>query len=278
MTKWHPATKFLLLGAIPLVGYLLWSGGDGSAPGVVASVDRPSPAEPSGDQPGPNPADVTFELPPLERFTAVVERPLFSPTRRMPVQVARDEAPPPEAAPSAGPTGPAEPDLRFFGTERRDGTAAALVTFPATNKVGRLAPGDMVGEWRVLSVDSNRLVLGRATSNVRSRFRRGRARHGPQARAAQRQTQAERDRPERPANLAADVPTRGADVPAGSAEGRHIAEGNPGPAQRYSAARLVRLGRERVAGQSASPDESASPDDASDCRRCDGAGWDRHAG
>ena len=108
----------------------------------------------------------------------------------------------------------------------------------------------MVGEWRVLSVDSNRLVLGQGDEQRTFEiFGAGARRHGPQARAAQRQTQAERDGPERPANLAADVPTRGADVPAGSAEGRHITEGNPGPAQRDSAARLVRLGRERVAGR-----------------------------
>ena len=100
-------------------------------------------------------------LPPLERLTAVVERPLFSPTRRMPVQTAAVEveaAPVESSAPMAA--GPAEPEVRFFGTARQDGKAAALVTFPGTAKVGRLLPGDHVGDWQVLTVERNRLVLG----------------------------------------------------------------------------------------------------------------------
>jgi hypothetical protein len=97
-------------------------------------------------------------------FTAVVERPLFSPTRRMPpIAEPPDEAPASAAAdqaPLAGPTGPEEPDLRFFGTVRQGGKAAALVTYPATSEVARLSPGDRVGKWQVLEVDGNRLVLG----------------------------------------------------------------------------------------------------------------------
>ena len=161
MTKWHPATKFLLLAAIPVLAYLLWSGGDAPAPAVVGSVVRPQPAEPEPSQPTATEPAPAFQLPPLEHFTAVVERPLFSPTRRMPVLSAPNDAPAPrvDTGPAA-PSGPDEPPLRFFGTERRDGTAAALVVFSDTGKVGRLVPGDMVGEWQVLSVESNRLLLG----------------------------------------------------------------------------------------------------------------------
>ncbi len=164
MTKWHPATKFLLLAAVPVLAYLLWSGGD-EEPAVVASVARPQPTESTspvaGADTGADANAATFELPPLEHFTAVVERPLFSPTRRMPVLAAPAEAAPPTAeAPIAGPSGPDEPQLRFFGTESRGGTAAALVIFSDTSKVGRLVPGDMVGDWRVLTVDSKHLVLG----------------------------------------------------------------------------------------------------------------------
>jgi len=166
VTKWHPATKFLLLAAVPALAYLLWSSGDEQPP--VANVARPETAEAASPAAAADASAATFELPPLERFTAVVERPLFSPTRRMPILAAPAEAAQPTVdAPPSGPTGPDEPQLRFFGTERRSGAAAALVIFSATSKVGRLVPGDMVGDWRVLTVDSNRLVLGQG-DEVRS--------------------------------------------------------------------------------------------------------------
>ena len=43
---------------------------------------------------------------------------------------------------------------------RQGGTAAALVTYPATAEVARLRLGDAVGEWQVISVERNRLELG----------------------------------------------------------------------------------------------------------------------
>ena len=122
-------------------------------------MERAAPTEAELAALEPPPAQ--FVLPPLERFTAVVERPLFSPTRRMPPTpvVSEPDAPAPIAeAPAA--EGPAEPELRFFGTVRQGGTAAALVTYPATAEVARLRLGDAVGEWQVISVDRNRLELG----------------------------------------------------------------------------------------------------------------------
>ncbi|MGD9508252.1 MAG: hypothetical protein AB7I59_06800 [Geminicoccaceae bacterium] len=155
MTKWHPATKLLVAAALLLVPYLFWTRSDEPPPAVAASVARPTqddPAAPSEEPPAP------FVLPPLEAFTAVVERPLFSPTRRMPIPPPETDEPVAEA-PAAEPSGPAEPELRFFGTVTQDGTAAALVTFPATSEVARLRPGDMVGDWRVTSVERDRLEL-----------------------------------------------------------------------------------------------------------------------
>ena len=158
MTKWHPATKLLLAAALLLVPYLLWSRAEEPPPAVAASVAR---ALPDATDPGDTEPPTPLVLPPLEAFTAVVERPLFSPTRRMPPA-------PPEAEPEAraptqaepAPAGPDEPDLRFFGTVSQGGTAAALVTFPATSEVARLRPGDPVGDWQVISVERNRLELG----------------------------------------------------------------------------------------------------------------------
>lgn len=156
MSGWHPGTKFLLLAGLVAVPYLWWTTSDPPRP--AAPVVRAA-ADPGGTAPPPGALE-PYALPPLERFAAVVERPLFSPTRRMPPI---EEAPPEveEAPPEVveAPAGPEEPELRFFGTVRQGGRALALVTFPATNAVARLGPGDRVGEWEVTQVEPNRLVL-----------------------------------------------------------------------------------------------------------------------
>jgi hypothetical protein len=165
VTTWHPATKLLLIAGALAVPYLLWSQPEdepvAAVPAGRATADgAPEQPAPTGQAVPPKP----FILPPLERFTAVVERPLFSPTRRMPpLAEPPDEAPAAsvaDRAPVLGPTGPEEPDLRFFGTVLQGGKTAALVTYPSTSEVARLSPGDRVGEWEVLEVDGNRLVLG----------------------------------------------------------------------------------------------------------------------
>jgi hypothetical protein len=165
VTTWHPATKLLLIAGALAVPYLLWSQPEdepvAAVPAGRAAADgAPEQPAPTGQAVPPKP----FILPPLERFTAVVERPLFSPTRRMPpLAEPPDEAPAAsvaDRAPVPGPTGPEEPDLRFFGTVLQGGRTAALVTYPATSEVARLSPGDRVGDWQVLEVGGNRLVLG----------------------------------------------------------------------------------------------------------------------
>lgn len=158
MSSWHPGTKFLLLAGLVAVPYLWWTTSEPprpAAPVVRAAADPGGAASPPG-------ALEPYALPPLERFAAVVERPLFSPTRRMPPI---EESPPAvveapaEPAPEPPPAGPEEPELRFFGTVRQGGRALALVTLPATNAVARLGPGDRIGEWEVTQVEPNRLVL-----------------------------------------------------------------------------------------------------------------------
>ena len=100
-------------------------------------------------------------LPPLERFTAVVERPLFSPTRRMPPLRRPRRSPrrrPRRRRPS--PAGPAEPELRFFGTVRQGGDGGGAGDLSGDHRSGSAAPGDPVGDWQVLAVERNRLELG----------------------------------------------------------------------------------------------------------------------
>lgn len=158
--RWHPATKLLVAAALLALPYLWWTGaGDRE---VAAPVRPAGEAGVAPVEPPPRPLE-PYVLPPLEHFTAVVERPLFSPTRRMPPLPEPSSEPQGESAETpvaeTGPSGPEEPELRFFGTVRDRGQMAALVTFPATNAVARLAPGDRVGSWEVVEVDRDRLVL-----------------------------------------------------------------------------------------------------------------------
>ncbi|HVG89773.1 MAG TPA: hypothetical protein VM823_12400 [Gaiellales bacterium] len=211
MTKWHPATKLLLLAALLVVPYLLWTSGEETAPAVAASVTRPeSPAAvdpPASIDAGP----AAFVLPPLEQLTAVVERPLFSPTRRMPVLTAAEETPTaPVEAPVEAAAGPAEPELRFFGTARQDGVAAALVTFPGTTKVGRLVPGDRVGEWQVLTVERDKLVLGLGDEQRKFEIFGTGARVAARPPAAAKAPPAARGARQRPARGAPRPPPHGA--------------------------------------------------------------------
>ena len=79
--RWHPATKLLMGAALLVVPYLWWtSEPDSGAVPATGPAGTPSAAAVGA----PAPSLAPYVLPPLEHFTAVVERPLFSPTRRMP--------------------------------------------------------------------------------------------------------------------------------------------------------------------------------------------------
>ena len=161
MTKWHPATKLLVAGgpagaALPAVDRAVGPGAGGR--GQRGTRAAPDAAELAAVEPPP----AQFVLPPLERFTAVVERPLFSPTRRMPPAADRRASPtrrqrcPRRRWPRARPS----PSCASSARCGRAARAAALVTYPATAEVARLRLGDAVGEWQVISVERNRLELG----------------------------------------------------------------------------------------------------------------------
>jgi hypothetical protein len=168
--RWSPVTKIAILGAAIAVPYLLWTAPDSGTPAVARPPARA--AEEAGT--GPAGAAVTAAapteaaarrraLPPLQAFAAVVERPLFAPTRRF-VRPVDPQAPEPEAVaeveeapPEPEATGPERPDLRFFGTVRQGGKMAALVT--GESGVERLRVGDTVGDWQVTEVTGDRLVL-----------------------------------------------------------------------------------------------------------------------
>jgi Tfp pilus assembly protein PilP len=171
MAGWSPLTKILLLIAVLAVPYLLWTMSE-ETPGV-AQARRESPLGATTAAIAAESAEMVEprSLPPLQTFAAVVERPLFTPSRRLvrPVEItAVEPEPEPEAQTEEGSaeaeTEPEEepvtrPDLRFFGTVRRGREITALVTREGVAELARLGMGDAVDEWKVTSVDRDRLVL-----------------------------------------------------------------------------------------------------------------------
>ena len=93
---------------------------------------------------------VTRTLPPVEYFSAMLERPLFSPQRRMNKNSEINDEP-------ILPEPPAFPLVRFVGTIEKGDNIQALIHGP--DSVGLLSRGDEINGWRVSSIERRRLVL-----------------------------------------------------------------------------------------------------------------------
>lgn len=165
MTAWHPLTKIVVACGTLAIGWLLVSG-PSEAPATVA-VARSRPAsEPAAITPDPALlalAGLTarLDLPPREAFRAMVERPLFTPTRRPP-------SPPPVAAAEPAPdtrpiveSGPAGPPFRLVGTVSRRGRSEALVALEGGGGLARLEPGSELAGWIVVEIGADHLEIER---------------------------------------------------------------------------------------------------------------------
>ncbi|MFQ6017529.1 MAG: hypothetical protein ACE5KF_04980 [Kiloniellaceae bacterium] len=96
------------------------------------------------------PAAPEYAMPPFDTFAAVVERPIFSPTRRPPPESERTvEAPPPEL------------DLVVVGIIISAEEPIAIV-FPKNGKsFVRLAEGDDFLGWTVVAIEPDRVTFRR---------------------------------------------------------------------------------------------------------------------
>ncbi|MCB1885005.1 MAG: hypothetical protein KDG89_13570 [Geminicoccaceae bacterium] len=160
MAGWHPVTKAAVALGVVGVPVLLLTQGGGDAPPVAAARVPQEGRAPPADR-----MDVSLSvelgmLPPIEAFKAVVERPLFAPTRRP------YEAPAPVTV-AAVPDEPAadgrqEPGIVFVGTVRRGNGVLALANEEATGAIVSLAVGDEVNGWQVLSIEDRTMELGQA--------------------------------------------------------------------------------------------------------------------
>ncbi len=159
MSGWHPATKAALaLGSIAIV-YLLLTDGGGGGGAVVSPPVQPRTAPPPADRMELPSFDGLGLLPPVETFDAIVERPLFAPSRRPftapePVVVEETYEPAPDA--------PLEPGIVFVGTVRRGDRVLALVDREDGGGVDTVRIGATINGWQVLAIEDRALELGQA--------------------------------------------------------------------------------------------------------------------
>jgi hypothetical protein len=89
----------------------------------------------------------------LSRLSMTLERPLFAPSRRKPVQpvpIAHVEAPPPPPAP---------PAVILLGVLKSDDATQALLRTGGTEKIAHVRLGDKVGGWTIAEITARSIVL-----------------------------------------------------------------------------------------------------------------------
>ena len=124
--------------------------------------------------------DVPAAQPPAAMsFSSIVERPLFSPTRRPP-----EPAPPPELAPPAPAPPPPPPppiDFSLVGVALSEGQRVALVQRQADGSVHRVIEGSEVLGWKAIRIEAEAALFrsGDRQEELRLRFAGGSTRDGP---------------------------------------------------------------------------------------------------
>ena len=104
----------------------------------------------------------SFELPPLDAFGAIVERPLFSPDRRPAATAAAPEA---DSQPSdeSGVQG----QILLAGTATDQGDRAVAILRDVTQGTQfRVWVGDQVGGWTIYAIKPREIVLENAKRQV----------------------------------------------------------------------------------------------------------------
>jgi len=92
---------------------------------------------------------------PLDQLSTILDRPLFSPSRRPPAPPPPPvaQAPPPPAPP------PPPPDLVLFGVVMDGEGARAVVRAGADKKILRAQIGDDIEGWKVSQIEGRKVVL-----------------------------------------------------------------------------------------------------------------------
>ena len=132
----------------------------------AASDAAAAPAEtvaPVASEAAPAQADLALALPPPERFAVIVERPLFSPTRRPAPPQAEVAQAPGQPAREPGAAAEAEPppvvDFTLVGIVIAGQERYALVERHADGRVVQVPEGGDVGGWFAVLIDPERAVF-----------------------------------------------------------------------------------------------------------------------
>jgi hypothetical protein len=104
-----------------------------------------------------------FSLPPIEDFSAIVDRPLFSPDRRPPPETS--EAGEPAAAPEGSDSDDRQLVLAGTATDQSE-RAVAILHDVSQGVQYRVWVGDQVAGWKVKAIRPRALVLGTTTQEV----------------------------------------------------------------------------------------------------------------
>ncbi|MFO1070577.1 MAG: hypothetical protein U1E14_18825 [Geminicoccaceae bacterium] len=128
-------------------------------PALAQDTARPAPeAAPAVEE-----APQIQRLPALERFHVMLERPLFTATRRPPevaeVPTEPTDLPEEQVVEETGPAPVGAPQVRFVGTVGQGGVMSALVLRGDATEVERLLVGDEVDSWVVTQVTASQLVM-----------------------------------------------------------------------------------------------------------------------
>lgn len=113
-----------------------------------------------------NVVNVNFELPPISNYTEIMERPLFSETRR-PIETESDngglQTHENDVPASAGNIGA----YRLIGVLLTDSMKTAYVFDSRTQKLQRLSNGDEIEEWSISEISADTVILNKPNGKTR---------------------------------------------------------------------------------------------------------------
>lgn len=141
-------STWVLAAVIAVLGLLIWQL---LAADMGPPVAQPRPTAAAARDTSVTPASFGMELGPIERYAAMVDRPLFDATRR----------PPPPAVPEQARNTPAQapPQFTLQGVVLAPGRRSAIFRNITTSKVMRVTEGSRLGEWTVESLETDRAIL-----------------------------------------------------------------------------------------------------------------------
>lgn len=168
MTRISPITWAALAIGVIAIPWLWFSEDPTPAGGGPVRRDAPA-ASPAAPSEATGTAVTRPARPPLDSYTAIVERPLFSPLRRPAGGPPADTEPapaaeqvPPEPVEEEPPVGEPlpEPSLRLVGTlVDAQGRALAIVEQAGADARTTLALGDSLDGWRLESVGNGSIEI-----------------------------------------------------------------------------------------------------------------------